>query len=319
MKDRTWKARILLIAILLICAILLSATAAQPAAQKQPVLRVSFLVQGNNMNDWTAMQQGAWQAANDFRIDLRFLTTSIANDATEQTSQINYEIAAGAQAIILSAADRTALIPCVAQSKIPIVTVSSGVSSDAVAYALSANDLEMAFRLAVAIAPSETNEQTIAILRSSSGARTNQENRLYGLQEGLRGMGCLSEVISVTNEELQNPKLLRKRLLQNNIVGVAALELPELECAAQALVNDSIPIVGFGANSTILHDLESGTISQIAVSNSFAMGYLAVKQAYSILTDQKQVVLLPKIEYHLITADTMYDPQNQWLLFPIGQ
>ena len=81
-------------------------------------------------------------------------------------------------------------------------------------------------------------------------------------------------------------------------------------------LSKKIKVVGFDSSNVIIEALEKGIIEAILVQKPFNMGYLGVKVAVDLF-DGKKVEQDIDTGYKLITADTLYDTENQKLLYPI--
>ncbi len=81
-------------------------------------------------------------------------------------------------------------------------------------------------------------------------------------------------------------------------------------------LSKKIKVVGFDSSNVIIEALEKGIIEAILVQKPFNMGYLGVKVAVDLF-DGKKVEQDTDTGYKLITADTLYDTENQKLLYPI--
>ena len=81
-------------------------------------------------------------------------------------------------------------------------------------------------------------------------------------------------------------------------------------------LSKKIKVVGFDSSNVIIEALEKGIIEAILVQKPFNMGYLGVKVAVDLFYGKK-VEQGTDTGYKLITADTLYDTENQKLLYPI--
>lgn len=314
MRQKTL-ALLALIAILLMMAFALNMSVAE--TQKPPeVPRISFLVRESDIGNVTAMRQGAMLAANEFILDLHFTMLTNANDAQEQIAQIAREIEGGAQAVILSAANEEALTPIVQSLIVPVVMVESGVEN--VASTLSADDQLMGYHLAKQMVEQGVQNQQIVIVRMPQDKRSYVAERLQGLHTYLQEHGNVITQIEMTTETVYNPDALRTAISQANADTVIAFDLPQLTQIAAAL-EDVCPVYGFGSNSRALELLERGAISALAVPNDFSIGYQAAREAGALVNNPSRTPGYTAVGYHVVTAETMYDPENEWLLFPMEQ
>ena len=73
--------------------------------------------------------------------------------------------------------------------------------------------------------------------------------------------------------------------------------------------------MAFDSDLELIHGLEEGVITATLVQKPYSMGYLSVKNAYSLITgkDVRRDIDTGSV---LITRENMYDIRNQKLLFP---
>lgn len=98
-----------------------------------------------------------------------------------------------------------------------------------------------------------------------------------------------------------------------------ALDAYHLEAGALLLAgaNRDIPLFGIGANNKIAYYMEQDVIWGIIAQNEVEMGYVGAKQAAEAVRNGKQRAL-PEVEFCIITKETMYEKENERLLFPFG-
>ena len=80
---------------------------------------------------------------------------------------------------------------------------------------------------------------------------------------------------------------------------------------------ENIPLFGIGANNKIAYYMEQDVIYGIIAQNEVEMGYVGVKQAAEAVRNGEQSTL-PEVEFRVITKETMYEKENERLLFPFG-
>ncbi|NCB28634.1 MAG: hypothetical protein EOM63_02580 [Clostridia bacterium] len=284
---------------------------------EKQVRMMSLIVPETTLPENTALREGALRAADEYKIDLSIITLSRQNDAEEQAHLIAREVSNGAQAILLSAASRTALVPAIEAAGVPVVTFQSGVNSPHVPVRLSADQYGMGTALGRSIAQ---NNRTVGVICAVDGEladRTDYRNRLRGLCDTIANAGGTCEILTVSGSELSTPAFAN-RLRQRGVTAVATLDSGTLERLLGTFPGAGLQLYGFGATSTLLTALENDPNGALVVQDDFSMGFLAVREAYRILDGQK-VKDEGAVGYRLITAKNLYDSANQQLLFPIEQ
>ena len=75
------------------------------------------------------------------------------------------------------------------------------------------------------------------------------------------------------------------------------------------------PLSSRRLTGSIAAHLEQGDITAIAARNEFAAGYLSVEAAVALLQGERPKET--KLEFTLVRKETMYDGNQQKLLFPV--
>ena len=119
----------LTILVLLGASVILSLVLPQLAQQQSEpqILSVSILIRDTDSSLWTNTRLGMEQAADELGAELRFLTLSAPNDASEQESLLQREMEGGADAAVIVPADPAALDVALTASppSCPIVSMES--------------------------------------------------------------------------------------------------------------------------------------------------------------------------------------------------
>ena len=78
---------------------------------------------------------------------------------------------------------------------------------------------------------------------------------------------------------------------------------------------DGIKVYGIGNTTQIVSDLDSGKLEALVYQNEFNMGYEGIQ---AILNKNKKGYTLSDydIPHKLVTRDTLYEKENERLLFP---
>ena len=96
-----------------------------------------------------------------------------------------------------------------------------------------------------------------------------------------------------------------------------AFEASALSKAAELIGEKEMPLLyGCGSTPDIADALERGRITAIAAVNVFSEGYFAVQIAAAAARHQPQSEV-PVIAFSVVRKETMYQSENQKLLFPM--
>lgn len=80
---------------------------------------------------------------------------------------------------------------------------------------------------------------------------------------------------------------------------------------------DTFPLLyGCGSTASIAAALEKGRVTAITAVNVFSAGYLAVEAAAALARHEDWTAAAP-VAFSIVRQETMYDSDNQKLLFPV--
>lgn len=277
---------------------------------KDMPIELSVIVRGQSSEGLDNVRRGIELAARDYNIDVTFITLSEENNAEEQKALIARETGLNAQAILLSAVDSQLLCAAVAEAEqdIPVICFESGLTCEDHAGYISADNYEMGKELGKMLLNRGIDRGNVLIIGGDASCQSIQERRT-GVLSILKDTG-----ITVSEQESIH---IGTELRQYD--AVLALDTYHLEAGALRLAgaNCDIPLFGIGANNKIAYYMEQDVICGIIAQNEVEMGYVGAKQAAEAVRNGKQSAL-PEVEFRVITKETMYEKENERLLFPFG-
>ncbi len=307
----------LVVPLLALCVLFLLMTAA-PAQPPTELLEMSVILRESDSTAWSAARQGMEQAAGDLGVELRVLTLSRDGDAAEQRDLLARELSVGADAVILVPADREVLAEDVelASASAVIVTMETDMRDCGAAACVSVDDLALGETLGLAAINGAPEGARVLLLDSvpgTNGVRDRLDSAAAVLEaEGRRVTVCrpredrtLADAL-VTDVQSLSP------------AAVVAFDAAALETAAETLqgLEDPPLLYGTGATSRVAAALEQGAVTALAAQNEFAAGYLAVEAAARGAREEMPLPVAP-MEFTVVRQETMYEPENQKLLFPV--
>lgn len=311
----------LMVPLLSLCVLflLLAFDPGTPSGSKE-LLQISIIPREADSAVWATARQGMEQAAADLGAELRFLTPGKSNQAGEQQELLSREVAGGADAVVLTPADRDALAADVAQASAQtvVVTLDSDMSEAGADACVSVDNAALGETLGSSVLNGVPAGGTVLVLSSVPGSNGIRE-RLDAAAGVLTRSGRTVRISSPSNTQ-DLADLLPADLTAIHPDAVIAFEAGALELAAMAIQGMESPplLYGMGATSTIAAYLEQGGVTAIAAQNEFAAGYLAVESAvHAIRRASGQEADF--LAYALVRKETMYTPDNQKLLFPVAR
>lgn len=85
---------------------------------------------------------------------------------------------------------------------------------------------------------------------------------------------------------------------------------------AQGLLPGDLPLVGFGRGEAAVPLMEQGLLQGLVADDPYALGYMAGALLDSLRTGELKPSL-HLVPQRLVTPDTLYDPENVKLMFPL--
>lgn len=272
---------------------------------------------------WETIRMGAQLAAKEEEIPFEYVGPLEEKDVDKQVEIMNSKIEEGADIILLAAADKEKLALSVENAKkkgITLVSVDSSVVGQT--EIVATDNVAAAQELTHYLLESINNKGEVIMLNFVQGASTANE-REQGYDLVMAGQAKVKQLPTVYTEGTTESAYKKaKEIIKQypNLKGIVGANQYMTEGICLAIeelgLSKKIKVVGFDSSNVIIEALEKGIIEAILVQKPFNMGYLGVKVAVDLF-DGKKVEQDTDTGYKLITADTLYDTENQKLLYPI--
>ena len=263
----------------------------------------------------STMRKGMEQAAKDLNVELRFLTPSEDNSAAEQVELLEREVTGAAPAILLIPSDRETLGSAVsaAAGKTTLVTLETDMSAWGAAAAISADHQALGEALGTAALNGVPAGGTVLLLDSLPG------------DNGIRQR--LEAAKAVLEREGRQVRICRWTCGSTSFGDILRIERPSAVIAFEAAAlsdmaelskgEPAFPLLyGCGSTAGIDAALEKSRVTAITAVNVFSAGYLAV-EAGAKLARHENWTGVSTVGFSIVRKETMYDSDNQKLLFPV--
>ena len=278
-----------------------------------PLLEMSVILRDGD-GGVSTMRKGMEQAAEDLNVELRFLTPAEDNNAAEQVLLLEREVAGGAPAVVLLPADRELLSGAVsaAAGKTTLVTVETDMTAWGAAASVSMDHQALGEALGAAAMHGVPAGGTVLLLDSLPGDNGIRE-RLEAAREVLEREGRQVREYQWNGDETLFADILRIER-PGAVISFEAAALAEV---AELSRGENFPLLyGCGSTTGVAAALEKGRVTAIAAVNVFSAGYLAVEAAAS-LARHEDWTGAPTVAFSVVRQETMYESDNQKLLFPV--
>lgn len=281
------------------------------------------VVVGNSSSRWTAFRAGLQQAARDENIAVNFVNTGDIASIQQEWKLIDSEVSYGADGIIteLRASDGAAEHLDALSRKTSFILLNTdaesggdvdgcfayvGMDNTAVGKALAAEILR--------------NEGTGSGKRRIGIAAGNQQQ--YALQERLRAaeeaLADYAEVVWVVSGDDQLEAMRRENGSKRADI-ILALDdesLQEAVSYVEVTGRRYLSLYGVGCSETLVRALDMGVVRSMLVPEEFNMGYQALISLSDHLNHRDERIQSQIVGFRIVTKATMYEEENQKLLFP---
>lgn len=287
--------------------------------------RVSVIVDNSNSDRWIALHQGLEQAADDYNIDLNFVSTGTFSSVEEQLALMNREVENGAEGIIVQlvgGADGLEKLEEVS-AHAAVILLETDVTPEGVYAFVGPDNTAIGTALSDVIKQdfNETlSEKTVGIL-SGDLKQQSMQQRLRGLTDGLEGTGItVLWSIDCANEQGGETDALQQAEAVDIMI---ALENDESEHMVDYLQtiggSDETKLYGVGCSDKAVYYLDKGQIQTLVVPNEFHMGYQSMEAMANQLRYHISKAEGCEVDYLVVDRTNLYDADNQKILFPIVQ
>ena len=279
-----------------------------------PLLEMSVILRDGD-GAVSTMRKGMEQAAQDLNVELRFLIPAEDNSAAQQAQLLEREVAGAASAVLLIPADREALGDAVsaAAGKTTLVTVETDMTAWGAAASITMDHQELGTALGAAALNGVPEGGTVLLLDSLPGDNGIRE-RMEAAKAVLEREGRQARVYKWDPDTTSLPDILRIER-PRAIIAFEAAALADV--AELSRGEDAFPLLyGCGSTASIAAALEKGRVTAITAVNVFSAGYLAVEAAAALARHEDWTAAAP-VAFSIVRQETMYDSDNQKLLFPV--
>lgn len=295
-------------------------------AQKNKPTQYSVILYQNADNEWQALTEGIVQAEDDLHADVSYVYLSRDDTAQIQAEAVRKEIESGAAGLLIAAADSEAFKRELAAMSlsVPVIFVETGAGNSYPV--IRADDYAMGKALGEEILRDmPRNSGRNVVILTEYMERDSVRLRYEGLREVLEN----AEVPVVIQERARqegdyNLKLFVETIIKSQETCIAALDKYTTEQAASAWAGQQTEnknkgskslVYGIGSTDKTVTELDNENIRALVYQNEFNIGYQGLN---CLMENRKKDWIYKNIEimFCTVTKDTLYEDENEWLLFP---
>ena len=289
---------------------------------------VAVITKSTTSQYWKTTFAGANAAGAEYNLEVTFDGPENEEDYETQNSMIREAVKNGANAIVFSAVDynaNAAAINEAVEAGVKVVVIDSDVNSDLVSCRISTDNYKAGRMVGEAVLNGDEQDFKVGIVNFDKNSENGQQ-REKGFRDAVEGNSRVSIVSSVNvNSTTEEAKSATEKMLSENpdiniIVTFNEWTSLGVGYAVQDMdMASEVRVVAFDSNVVSVGMLETGEVDALIVQNPYAMGYLGVEYACMLINGEKIKESDIDTTTTLITRETMYEPDNQKVLFPFEQ
>ena len=286
-------------------------------------IQIHAIIDNSSDNRWVQFIAGMRQAAEDQNVKLTVMPTGHFADLAEEKTMIDRSVREGASGVILQLCEDTDVHETLQNlyGQIYVELVNTGidgtvenitgiVSPDhkAIGEALAAETL--------VFAPEAVENCTIGVVSGEMSLGSSNQS-MQGFLEALENYGI---DVSWTLAQSDGSSNLREMLENKKAPDIlVAIDNAGLEAAGEyaASLEKPIVVIGTGTSTKAIYYLDSGVVQSVVVPEDYMMGYQSVSDLADFIKKNTFTARIRTVEHRVIHQDTLFDEENQSMLFPI--
>ena len=280
-------------------------------------VKIAYIVKAKTDEFWTTMESGAYAYAEEVGVDLEFQAPEKESDVEKQVQMIENAVIKGFDAIVLSAADSTAVIPSIVKANnagIPVILVNDTIDMDELEaqggkvetyVGISQYD---AAKQAGDYAAENIEDGKVLYLEGNPGVQA-LDDRLAGFKDQVDFEVVASQTAKCDRNEAYS--VMQNVLNANpevNVVWAVNAEMGQgaIQAIEQTGTDHDIAVFDFDASSDVLAAIEAGTLTGTVAQYPNKQAEGAIQACLDVL-DGKTLEEHTETPSLLVTADNLAD------------
>jgi len=290
-------------------------------------MNIMFIAKSSQSNFWKTAFRGAQAAANEYNVNVTIKAPETEEDYNSQNAMLQWAIDNEMDAVVFSACDFDKSVKAaerVIDTGIPIISIDSPINSDKNIMMIGTDNTLAGVQAGEKLAELTGYQGKVGIINFEEGSANGMQRERGCLDAILKYPDMEVVQIRYTLSNIESPKQATIEMLAEHpeINAIATFNewttlgvgeaLEELKVDAAKLA-----VIGFDNNLKSIEQLERGTFDGLIVQNPFAMGYIGVQKAIGYKKSKQHEAFIDTAT-KVITAENMYNTENQKLLFPFS-
>jgi ribose transport system substrate-binding protein len=285
--------------------------------------RIAVIPKGTSSVFWESVRAGAQKAGDEFGYEISWNGPELESDRERQIQIVEDFIALKVAGIVLAPNGSNALVPKVEEmftKNIPCVIIDSEIDTDKYVSFAATNNYQGGVIAARRMGKILNGKGKVIVTKfmPGSGSTVNRENGFIDtigkefpdieIVDTKYGMATVETALQAAEDLLTKHAELDGLYASNASTSVGS---------AQALQSqgrtDSIKMIGFDAEETLIDKLRSGVIDSLVVQDPYKMGYIGVKTLVDKING-KEVPKSIDTGVELVTLERLEEPKIKALL-----
>lgn len=284
------------------------------------IIYIPKVIDGSDF--WSSVIAGAEMAAKENEAVLQVIAPDDEMDIERQNELILEAIEKQPDAIVVSPNSYDANLEALRKVKeagIKLIFIDSAVTEDIQDAIVATDNYEAGRKMGEYIKGDLDETSVVAIVSHVKNSSTAIE-RERGFRDALGDYQSQIVEVVYSDSDYDKANVKAKELLEKyKIDYLACLNEYSAVGAAWAVkelgLTDQVTMIGFDNSNEEIKLLEEGVFSAIVVQRAYSMGYLGIETAVKCIRGKEKNINIDSGSL-LITKDTMYDTENQEVLFP---
>lgn len=260
---------------------------------------------------WKTMEAGAKDAAKDLGIEVTVLGPNAESEIAQQVTQIEEQLSAGVDAIVVSPNEENAIIGALSPAigKIPVLFVDTDAGLEGKTAFIGTGNTTAA-QLGGKYVAEHIPEGKGAILIGGQQGEMTSAQRLDGYRESLEagGVQILEEQFGKNTADGAMAVMEDLITKYQDEIGAVLSHNDDMAIGIQQALEsaglDDVIIIGFNADAGAVQLVSEGKITATIAQKPYQMGYQCVEEAYKAAKGE-EVEAYQEVPAELVTSDNV--------------
>ena len=312
-----------LIAVLVIAILLLNGIMIRENGINTETVQIQAIMDNSSDNRWVQFIAGMQQAAEDQNVKLTVIPTGHFGTLEEEKGVVDRAVRDGANGLVLQLCGDTNvhefLQTLSGQIQVELVDAGTDETLENITGIVSPDHRAIGEALAeeaLHMAPGDPEQCTFGIVSANSSLGSVKQT-VQGFETAMAREGI---EIAWTLEQKDGGDSLREMLEKASRPDVlVAMDNASLEAVGEyaASLEGATVVIGTGTSTKAIYYLDSGAVQSIVVPEDYMMGYRSVSDLADYIKKNTFTPRIRKVEHRVIHQDTIFEEENQGILFPI--